>query len=297
MNETFAEAARRDAPGFTLIELLVVIAIIAILAGLLLPALSMAKQQSLGVYCENNLRQVQLTWHMYAHDCNDVVAGNNWQDEQAHTKGANGMAINWMSGWEELGDINTSDNTNTSLIMSPVYAQLGNYIDNPKTFQCAASKSLCLEGSTAYPLCRDISMNGFMGYNCDGQSGYQSFAKLSRIAGTDPMTHTAFGPAQALVFIDEKDNSIDDGEFLIEMGDVDQIANIPAPYHAGAGLVSFADGHAEVHKWLTETVLQPPQFGGVVIWAGARIKDQFKACSANNADMLWLQARASFGVP
>ncbi|MGO8699563.1 MAG: prepilin-type N-terminal cleavage/methylation domain-containing protein [Limisphaerales bacterium] len=159
MNETNRlRSGRKVGSGFTLIELLVVVAIIAILAAILLPALSRAKQQSQGVYCENNIRQVQLAWNMYAHDFNDVVAGNNWQEEQAHDTGANGMAVNWISGWEELGYANTSDN------------------------------------------------------------------------------------------------------------------------------------------WLTETVLQPPQFGGVVIWGSARIKDQFKSCAANNADMLWLQARASFAV-
>jgi prepilin-type N-terminal cleavage/methylation domain-containing protein len=293
----FSRPQRIGAAGFTLIELLVVIAIIAILAGILLPALSRAKEQSLGIYCENNVRQVQMAWLMYAHDSNDTVAVNNWQDEQAHTKGANGLAINWISGWEELGDPNTADNTNTDLIMNSVYSQLGTYLKNPKSYQCAASRSLCKEANGDYPLCRDISMNGFMGYNCDGQTGYQSFAKLSRIAGTDTITRQPFGPAQALVLIDEKDNSIDDGEFLVEMGaTAEDLANMPAAYHSGAGLAGFADGHAEIHKWLTPQVLLPAQFGGVVVWGSTFIKDQFKTCTANNPDLLWLQARASFAV-
>jgi prepilin-type N-terminal cleavage/methylation domain-containing protein len=158
MNPCRKRTGRCESGGFTLIELLVVIAIIAILAAMLLPGLSRAKQQSQGVYCENNLRQVQLAWLMYAHDSSDVVAGNMWQDEQSHTVGRNGMAINWMSGWEELGDPGTSDNTNTSLFMSPVYGQLGVYVGNPKTYQCAASRSLCVETGGDYPLCRDISM-------------------------------------------------------------------------------------------------------------------------------------------
>jgi prepilin-type processing-associated H-X9-DG protein len=77
----------------------------------------------------------------------------------------------------------------------------------------------------------------------------------------------------------------------------DELINIPAAYHTGASLVSFADGHAEIHPWVTATVLQPPQFGGLVIWGnGGLQKDQFKSCAPDNRDMLWLQAHATFAT-
>jgi prepilin-type N-terminal cleavage/methylation domain-containing protein/prepilin-type processing-associated H-X9-DG protein len=295
----------RNYRGFTLIELLVVIAIIAILAALLLPALNKAKQQSQAIHCLNNMKQVDLAWQMYIGDFKDSLPGNNWGAEKSWQTNTI-IGQNWVSGWEQLGDTGIADNTNTTILLNPLYAQIGPYIKNPQIYQCVASKSLCQEANGVFPLARDVSMNVFMAINATPDSddittgGFHLFGKLSDVAGTPPGVGYTFGPAMALVFIDEKDDSIDDGEFLIQMLDAgSEMANIPASYHAGAGLVAFADGHAEIHKWFSRTVLMPPQQGGVANWNGSR-PDNFKPMDPSDSiqtygkDEGWLQRHATY---
>jgi len=265
-----------DRHGFTLIELLVVIAIIAILAALLLPALTRAKAKATAIQCVSNFKQLQLGWVMYAQDNNETLPVNVWQDEQNHVQNKN-----WMSGWLDPITPNITDNTNTALFLEAQWATLGPYTKSPGVYRCAASRVTCLEGGFRYPLCRNVSMSVAMG-TPDGAFDGKSFHKTSQI--------TRISPSQAFVFIDERDDSIDDGEFLFYLTQ-NQIPNFPAAYHAGSGGLSFADGHAELHRYRTAE-FQPAQTIGQ-----ETIKKQFTTIPANNIDMLWLRARLSVPGP
>ena len=225
--------------GFTLIELLVVIAIIAILAAMLLPALSKAKLKAQGISCLNNLKELQLGITMYTSDNQEAFPEN---------PGA-GTSLNaWVAGvmtWDNSIQPNLQ-NTNTTLLTA---GEIGPYVaKNTGVFKCPADTVLGALG----PRVRSVSMNGFVGdvnniaNNINGQAthDWRRFLKTGDV--------TTLGAVNTWVILDECPDSINDGFFSVRM-QPDATAkwtDVPASTHNGAGGFSFADGHAEIRKWL-----------------------------------------------
>ncbi|HKW28035.1 MAG TPA: prepilin-type N-terminal cleavage/methylation domain-containing protein, partial [Verrucomicrobiae bacterium] len=255
----------RRRPGFTLIELLVVIAIIAILAAMLLPALSAAKIRAQGTSDMNNTKQLATAAIMYAGDNQDHNPPDMDGVGAPYRAGVDPQAPCWVAGMLTLGSGGNRDNTNTAMLVDnsayPNGAFLGSYLGkNYKVFKCPADQSVYTLFGRTSPRVRSYSMNNFVGFPAESSTGGSASGPNNPANSPTPFNtlSSVHSPSRTFLYLDERPDSINDGVFSTDEAPGNlHLRDVPAAYIGGAAGFSFADGHSIIHKWNAGWITQP----------------------------------------
>ncbi|HEX7862462.1 MAG TPA: type II secretion system protein [Verrucomicrobiae bacterium] len=292
MNSQIRPKPGRTLSAFTLIELLVVIAIIAILAGMLLPALAKAKTKAQGILCMNDGKQMMTAVKIYSTDFNELLPPN--EDDSGAPRGHA-----WISGNAHYSSLPSA--TNVNLLTDPSFNVLAKYAPGPKLYKCPADPAMATAGGKRVPTVRSFAMNQAVGTACatfrnsgsghggipdgavngpwlDGNHGHKT-GRPFKTYGKDSDFHNA---AETFTMLDEHHESINDAGFGhpgMPPGVNTRWVDFPATYHNGAGGLSFGDGHSEIKKWKS---LKYPRTG-----------TPSPSYAATKADWEWLAHRSS----
>jgi len=265
--------------AFTLIELLVVIAIIAILAALLLPALSTAKGKAHRVQCISNLKQVSLAGQLYTDDNDGRFAANGFS--VAPVPNVNPM---WVMGTEHIFP---ADFGKTNFLLDPQYALFASYIRTPTIYRCPADRTTVSIGGQVIPRVRTYSLNCYfawqVGLGNPINPAYYEFNQISDLA--------AVNTAETYTFVDTAPLNVCFSAFTIYLGSPTYFWHRPSVEHNLSGALAYAEGHADARRWRDPDTIKAARDGG--IGDGAH----FTIGTTSNPDFKWLQDHATSRKP
>jgi prepilin-type N-terminal cleavage/methylation domain-containing protein/prepilin-type processing-associated H-X9-DG protein len=264
--------------AFTLVELLIVLAVISILGCLLLPAMARTRITSSGAGCLSGLRQMMVGWNMYKDDNNDNLIPNN--DGSQNGWIGNTCTENWSTD---------TGNTNVAAYQA---ALLGPYVNgHVEIYRCPADTIPSQNGVRI----RSRSMNSQMsppegpgGSVANPNEGWRTYFR-----GSDLTCPT---PQNAFIFADESMASLNDGWLEMDLVDPSCI-DIPANYHDSGCGISFADGHAEIHKWMWPGTATSGLRNAPYVYGDGYPSYEYWGSSGSDPDWLWLRARTACNHP